>query len=519
MKFYTKIILGLSALLLTSCNDWLDLKPDTQATEEEVYATGNGFRSVLNKLYKSMGGASLYGRELSFGMLDCMSQQYQLDENFIMDKMYVDAGEYEYNSVDLKPVVDDIWKSAFYIVANANDLLQNLKNASPDLFREGEMERDLIMGEAYACRALMHFDLLRLYAPAPVHDDGRAYVPYVEKYPDIQASAIPVKSFLEKVIADLEQARSLVAAYDTSGIGKGTLINGESRFENKFVYGTEIYPIAKQVDDFFKGRGYRMNYMTITALLARVYQYADNMDKAFECAKKVMDFEVNGTGAFTTDDYTGVRNTEPDKKTDLKVKSNLIFAIYNEKAYEDLNLEKYFKRESAGGGIDWLAIRDKEKLFTSRSGINESNDYRCASMIFQARYTSWMMEFPLSAKWYLSTDESVRNNNLSILPVIRATEMRYIMAEYYARQGNWGEARNILMEVRAARNVTTDISINSWDDFEAELLLDARREWIAEGQLFYLYKRLDADVDFGNAVVRPLQRDEYLLPVPANQSL
>lgn len=48
MKFYTKIILGLSALLLTSCNDWLDLKPDTQATEEEVYATGNGFRSVLN---------------------------------------------------------------------------------------------------------------------------------------------------------------------------------------------------------------------------------------------------------------------------------------------------------------------------------------------------------------------------------------------------------------------------------------------------------------------------------------
>ena len=79
MKFYTKIILGLSALLLTSCNDWLDLKPDTQATEEEVYATGNGFRSVLNKLYKSMGGASLYGRELSFGMLDCMSQQYQLD--------------------------------------------------------------------------------------------------------------------------------------------------------------------------------------------------------------------------------------------------------------------------------------------------------------------------------------------------------------------------------------------------------------------------------------------------------
>lgn len=521
MKVYVKIIVGLSVLFLTSCSNWLDLKPDTQATEEEVYATGSGYRSVLNGLYKSMGGRNLYGRELSFGMLDCMSQQYQLDlgEIYIMDKMYVDAGAFEYNSVNLKPVVDAIWESAFNIVANANNLIQNLRNSSPDLFNKGEMEKNLIMGEAYACRALMHFDLLRLFAPALVHDDGQVYVPYVDQYPNIQANAIPVKPFLEKVIADLEEARSLVIAYDTSGIGQGTLINGESRFENEFTYGTEIYPIADQVDDFFKGRGYRMNYMAITALLARVYQYADNSTKAFECAKEVMDFKVNGSGAFSNDDYTGIRNTEADRKTDLKVKSNLIFAVYNEKAYEDLNLEKYFKRESSGGGIDWLAIRDKEKLFISREGVNESSDYRCAAMIFQARNPSWWAEYPLSAKWFISTDESARNKNLSILPVIRATEMRYIMAECYARQGNWGEARNILMEVRAARNVTTDISINSWEDFKAELLLDARREWIAEGQLFYLYKRLDADVDFGKAVIRPLQRKEYLLPVPANQSL
>ncbi len=30
----------------------------------------------------------------------------------------------------------------------------------------------MILGEAYACRALVHFDLLRLFAPALIHDDG-----------------------------------------------------------------------------------------------------------------------------------------------------------------------------------------------------------------------------------------------------------------------------------------------------------------------------------------------------------
>lgn len=67
------------------------------------------------------------------------------------------------------------------------------------------MERKMIMGEAYACRALIHFELLRLFAPALVNDDGRTYIPYVESYPVLSASKLGVKPYLEKVIADLEK--------------------------------------------------------------------------------------------------------------------------------------------------------------------------------------------------------------------------------------------------------------------------------------------------------------------------
>ncbi len=60
------------------------------------------------------------------------------------------------------------------------------------------MERKMITGEAYACRALIHFELLRLFAPAPVNDDGRAYIPYIESYPVLSATKLGVKPVLEK---------------------------------------------------------------------------------------------------------------------------------------------------------------------------------------------------------------------------------------------------------------------------------------------------------------------------------
>ena len=63
------------------------------------------------------------------------------------------------------------------------------------------------MGEAYACRALMHFDLLRLFAPALINDDQGTYVPYVDTYPEIYATSMQVAPFLDKVIADLSKSK------------------------------------------------------------------------------------------------------------------------------------------------------------------------------------------------------------------------------------------------------------------------------------------------------------------------
>ena len=64
MKIYSKIIIVASVLFFTSCEKWLDLQPEGEATFDELYKSGDGYRSVLNGLYKSMGTGALYGLEL-----------------------------------------------------------------------------------------------------------------------------------------------------------------------------------------------------------------------------------------------------------------------------------------------------------------------------------------------------------------------------------------------------------------------------------------------------------------------
>lgn len=529
MKVYTKITVVLMAFALSACENWLDLKPVDQATEGQIFSNSEGYRSTLNGLYKSMGKADLYGRALSFGFIDCISQQYDMNDEFNTNKMVKAMGKFQYNDVGVADVIDDMWLRAYNIIANANNLIQNIKTTTPDFFRQGKMEQDMILGEAYACRGLMHFDMLRVFAPALANDDGRSYIPYVEQYPNIQASGTTVTDCLNKVIADLEMARELVMTFDTSAYAMNAVCTGGGRFYNDFPRFTELSTYPGRLEDFFKGRGYRLNYYSITALLARVYQYAREYEKSFECAKAVMEFkyEASEWDKFTFYEFSadGVMSGEDGRtasfeaKRDLRLVNNLIFAVYNEKAYDELGIEDFFEKSLGGHYPQYLVInKERQHVFdvpTSGGTVDESgDDIRYAKMIYLAND-----RVPVSGKWFYHEDLAARNMNVTVLPVIRATEMQYIMAEHYARLGNFADAKRILEDIRRERGCQEPLSINSWEEFRDELIREARREWISEGQLFYLYKRLDAPVDFSDGTPRKLKRQEAVVPMPDNQAV
>ena len=90
------------------------------------------------------------------------------------------------------------------------------------------------------------------------------------------------------------------------------------------------------------------------------------------------------------------------------------------------------------------------------------------------------------------------------------------MAECHARNGNYGEAYGILNNIRAGRQLDRLAVGNSWEEFLIDLIGDARREWISEGQLFFLYKRLNTAIVNDKGTLRPMTLQESMFPVPAD---
>ena len=72
------------------------------------------------------------------------------------------------------------------------------------------------------------------------------------------------------------------------------------------------------------------------------------------------------------------------------------------------------------------------------------------------------------------------------------------------------------MKLRENRGIYgSSLGGSTWNEFEQELLHDAP-QWISEGQLFFLYKRLNAAIVNDKGTLRPMTLQESMFPVPAD---
>lgn len=60
--------------MLTSCNDYLDVRPKGEKLEADQFSTAEGIEATIYGVYGSLQSSSLYGKELYWGMTDIMAQ-------------------------------------------------------------------------------------------------------------------------------------------------------------------------------------------------------------------------------------------------------------------------------------------------------------------------------------------------------------------------------------------------------------------------------------------------------------
>lgn len=488
MKAYKYILLILLTALLGSCSDWFEVEADNEITKEDLFSTYDGYRTALNGIYKEFSGEELYGQEMSWLFLSCLGQNYNMSSVW-SGYPWSQAADYNYEHADVEKIIQAIWEKGYNVIANCNVLIETAEEKESDFFYEGEREKNVLLGEARGLRAFMHFDLLRLFASAPVNNDGKAYIPYVTKYPTANPEHLPVNVVMDSIISDLTYARAMLADNDTLQ-NPGMIKDVSHRFHNN-------YTGESDGGSFFSFRGTRMNYFSATALLARAYLYKGDKENAYRYASEVYRF----ANWFP---FTSAYNLENSNRQyrHCKMYDDILFAFSNRNVYTiyaDWYRYVYSSR---------LPVKNRDDLFAG-----DKDDFRYSRLIFEGYSLKWEpVTLDPNMPWMNS---SIVDFEGPLEPVIRMSEVYYIMCEYMADTDLQG-AIQLLNDLRIARGCKTELSTGlTRDEFLDVLWNDETREFVAEGQTFFLYKRLNKPMYNGST---PINMDgKYIIPLPDSE--
>jgi hypothetical protein len=484
--------------IMTSCNDWLEVDSSTNVVEEALFDSYEGYRTAINGIYRLLAAPELYGRNLTWGVASVLGNNYDATRlpggtTTVGAISYRELAAGDYVSAYSTALVDPIWTQGYKVIANSNNLIAYIEKQDSSFFPSGGTEKNMILGEMIGVRALVHFDLLRLFAPSTKANDGKIYIPYMKTFPDKQAVHQTVNALLDLIIADLEQAKFLLADCDT--------VFNASRFTT---YTSRLQPSSGlSATTFFSARGTRMNYFAASAILARAYQWrggAGDAERAYRAALDVYNFSTAKTWfSFTPSTNLAV----VENNVFRKMPHDILLAFYNNQMYNlitaaTLNVtnQNFFYKNDA-------------HLFTG-----DGDDYRLVSLI-NADKTSRRWSMPTGNQTSSPTAGVIQYQG-PLAPVVRMSEMVYIMCEYLS-ETNLPEAIRLLGTVRTARGAKAAVLPTlSREDFLKALRTEMTREFMSEGQTFFLYKRLDEPIY--NGTISMDMNGRYVLPIPYSES-
>lgn len=470
-KIVYMMMLGLGLLTLSSCNDWLDVSPREEVKVKENFTTESGFKEALTGVYLLMKSNSLYGRELTYGMADVLAQQWGYLSS--SDKHY-QLLSYDYTAANSEEIIADVWSEAYNVIANANVLINYIDEAPEALFTANN--RAIIRGEAYALRAMLHFDLLRLFAPSPAQGIDRRGIPYVTRYGKDTTAFSTVGVCLERILADLAMAASELKA-DPVYEQRGAMTDDESYLQN---------------------RGYKLNYYAVRLLQARVNLYKGDFTAALEAAR-----EVIGQSYFTWTPAHEITTTDENNRNRMFIQE-LLFGVYATNLAD--RYDEDFTRVFVKGDYYWGQLFE-----TSKPGY--SGDYRYAYLT-SVSADGWDR---YSSKWRQPADNSLSSSVANTIPLLRLSEAYYIAAEAaFELSGNVADGIGYLNTVRTKRNIMEELPLTlTSDEFREEIYKEYAKEFIAEGQLFYYFKRTDrTSIPNYWGTFTP---DVYVVPIPSEE--
>ena len=466
--FFIKTVMAVGiTIAATSCEGFLDITPDGQVKRDEMLATNEGVEDALYGVYAKLRNTTLYGQEMYFSSLEIMSQTLYCYGNTGVTAL----GQYDYNNTTVKNVFAMIWNDMYNNISNVNSVLN-----APLVDGANAYPANIYKGEALALRAMMHFDLMRLFAEQITVNPNAKGIPYATEFslktPDFETLA----ENYNHVLADLQEAERLLA--------------DEGEYEN--------------TTSFMADRQIHLNLHAVRALMARVFLTKGDKEKALEYAEKVIAQSGRQlkTKTEVINDVAGVLS-----------KKECLFGVYFSGFYTQVSakLQQTISYSSLDLRGDFMDMYEK-----GVSGL----DFRTT-----AYFTS--VDMGGTAKYRLSkfTDIYDLQNNASARPadliqginMIRLPEMYYIAAECLLDK-DYPKALDYFNEVVTNRGLDA-LSGEGEETLTQEVINTERyKEMIGEGQTFFNMKRQNLSIpSYDNSVTYRPEDGIYVVPIPDSE--
>lgn len=467
-KIINILILAVSLVFTTSCDDFLDITPDGQVKRDELLNTKDGIEEAIYGVYAQLRSNSLYGQELSYSYLEIMAQTLDCYGNDAITAL--SNYDYEYSTVEY--VFESVWTEMYKNISNVNSILN-----SPLIENATEYPYTVYRGEALGLRAFMHFDLMRIYAEQITVNPEADGIPYATEFsintPDFEKLA---KNY-EHIIADLKEAEELLA--------------GEDQYANTAV--------------FMQDRQIHFNLYAVQATLARVYLTMGDKENAYIYAKKVID--NSGRTLNNKIDLVGdVAGVLSKKET--------IFGVYFAGFYN--NVSTKLQQTSS-----YYSLDPRDDIMDIYNEEADGLDYRV-----NAYFTS--VELGGSERIRLSklTDiyelqgiASSRPTDLILgINMIRIPEMYYICAECLL-DSDYDKALEYFDAVLVSRGLEPMANRTEGSTLTQELInLDRYKEFVGEGQTFFNMKRQNLPIKSVDGI-KTYQPSTaiYVVPIPDSE--
>ena len=480
MKKIIYSALMFSVLLLSSCNDWLDISPREQVKSDEIYQTESGYKMVLNGVYIDIVDAGLYGKNTTMYFPELLARDFTIPSTAGTEHS---IGTYDFTYSSVETLISNIYKNYYNAIAQLNDLVENLDKPGCKFTYNNDK---LLRGEALGLRAFLHLDVLRYFGPVPTtakdDDDGVPYVTTVTNNP----GALTSKTYREDIdciLADLDKAEELLGQYDP------IVYHSVDSLKHSTYIGKNDMP----KDDWQMYRQNRFNYYAVLATKARLYHWIGDQANAVKYAGKVLDAQK----------FKLVDGSTISKSLDMFPEQ--IFGLEN----PDLQtiVEPLFGATSSALTQTTSYLN---KIYESTVNVN---DIRYAgNRYWQEKTLNNGAKTRLFYK-YTGNDNVEADNRV---PLIRLAEMYLIMIE----DNSLEVAQPYLADFRTARALDASVVETGLTDESARLKrleLEYRKEFMGEGQMFFYYK-LHNVAKFTMPSNFTVPAGGYVIPKPKGQT-